>query len=136
MFGRKQTVPQPITLLAVRQVMADCLGLELEQVTATGSFYDELGGDDSIELIDLSFRLEKEFQIQEPLRSLNRYELWELDSSGRLTPAALEVIKLEFPFLTSDQLEPKTGPFTPPSLITAEFLYQLLTHVKQSETRN
>ncbi|MDB5334681.1 MAG: acpP 2 [Planctomycetaceae bacterium] len=127
MTDTSQTIPRPITMLAVRELIAECVGVELEEVTPTARFTDDLGGE-SIDVIDLAFRLEKAFHIKSPFKALNNDELWERDASGRLTPGAQELIRTKLPFLNIAQLESATGAFSPISLLTTELIYQMSLH--------
>lgn len=129
MADNSQTISRPITMLAVREIIAECVGVELEEVTPTARFTDDLGGE-SIDVIDLAFRLEKAFHIKSPFQALNNDELWERDESGRLTPTAQGLIRTRLPFLDVIQLESATGAFSPISLLTTELIYQMLLHAK------
>lgn len=119
--------PRPITMLAVREIFCDCLGVELDEVTPTANFFFDLGGE-SIDGIDLGFRLEKVFHIKLGFRALFSDELWQRDDSGRLTPGAREQFRSTLPFLDIEQFEAKTGSLTAQSLFTAEIVHQMLLH--------
>ena len=130
MTDSPQTTPHPITMLAVRELIAECVGVELEEVTPTARFTDDLGGE-SIDVIDLAFRLEKAFHIKSPFKALNSDDLWERDESGRLSPEAQALIRTRLPFLNIAQLESATGAFSPISLLTADMIYQMLRHAEE-----
>lgn len=131
MTDSPQTIPQPINMLTVRELIAECVGVELEEVTPTARFTDDLGGE-SIDVIDLAFRLEKVFHIKSPFKALNSDDLWERDASGRLTPQAQALIRKKLPFLNIAQLESATGAFSPISLLTADMIYQMLRHAEEN----
>ena len=132
MTDKSQSAPRPITMLAVREIMAECAGVELEQVTPSANFYSDLGGE-SIDVIDLSFRLEKAFHIKSPFKDLNREEFWERDATGQLTTAAKARIRTNLPFLDIAQLESVNGAFSPISLLTAELIYQMVSHTANQQ---
>ncbi len=130
MTDTSQTFPHPITLLAVREIIADCVGVDLAEVTSTANFFDDLGGE-SIDVIDLAFRFEKAFHVKAPFKALTRDELWARDASGHLTPTAIGLIRQELPFLNIEALERERGSFKATSLLTAEWMYQMLIHVER-----
>jgi acyl carrier protein len=49
----------------VRQIVADQLGVELEEVTLEASFVDDLGAD-SLDTVELVMALEEEFGLEIP----------------------------------------------------------------------
>jgi len=49
----------------VRQIVADQLGVELEEVTTEASFVDDLGAD-SLDTVELVMALEEEFGLEIP----------------------------------------------------------------------
>ena len=128
MTDTSQTIPHPITMLAVREIIAECVGVDLAEVTPSANFFDDLGGE-SIDVIDLAFRLEKVFHVKAPFKALSRDELWVRDASGHLTPTALGLIRQELPFLDIEALEREGGSFKAMNLLTAEWMYQMLIHV-------
>jgi len=93
----------PTVLEGVRRLIADVLQLELEEVTAPALFFDDLGGE-SIDLIELSFRFDKEFGVRVRFNDLTADAI-ELDEQGRLTAASLAVLKTRFPFLKLEAFE-------------------------------
>ncbi len=61
---------KPIKALVNKSVLsrtsiADCLGVEIEEVTPEARFFEDLGGE-SIDLLSLSFQFEKAFNIRTP----------------------------------------------------------------------
>jgi len=49
----------------VREAIAEALGLEMDEVEANSALFDELGAE-SLDLLDIVFRLEKTFDIKIP----------------------------------------------------------------------
>ncbi len=127
MTENSAATPQPITMLAVREIICECTGVELEDVTPQSNFVYDLGGE-SIDVIDLGFRLEKAFHVKVPFKGLVSDDLWQRDDSGRLTPAAREMFRQTLPFVDIEQLETRTGTLTAMSLLTVEIIYQMVVH--------
>lgn len=90
-------------LAEVRQLVAECLAIELEDVRAESWFFSELNGE-SIDLIELKFRLEKRYGFQLPLLEFKSDE-YTLDAEGRLTPASAALLRGKFPSLKLAGLE-------------------------------
>ena len=67
----------------VAEIMADALGCDVEQVKPDSSLIDDLGGE-SIDFLDLVFRLERAFKVKIP-----RGKIIE-DARGTLTEAEFE----------------------------------------------
>lgn len=67
----------------VAEIMADALGCDVEQVKPDSSLIDDLGGE-SIDFLDLVFRLERAFKVKIP-----RGKIIE-DARGPLTEAEFE----------------------------------------------
>src|SRR2546423_1749139 len=83
----------------VQQVLVDALGVDEEEVTPTAVIKDDLGAE-SIDFLDISFRLEKAFGIK-----IGKGEMMpeNLDKdpnfvqNGKLTPAGIAELKKRMP---------------------------------------
>jgi acyl carrier protein len=84
----------------VKEVLIDALGLDDDEVTETATLMSDLGAE-SIDFLDIVFRLEKSFGIKIP-----REELFPADSllsnpdfvsNGKLTEKGLEEFKAKMP---------------------------------------
>lgn len=118
----KSPVPEPLIDLEVRRAIAKALRKDEKAVTLEASIIEDLGGT-SLDFLDITFRLEQAFGLKLP-HNLLVDQIEELfgegtavDASGKLTPAALEVVRLrlgEHPAL-------KEGLFSDevPALVTA-----------------
>ncbi|MBN1488310.1 MAG: acyl carrier protein [Phycisphaerae bacterium] len=82
----------------VRQIIADILAIDAEEVVPTARFVEDLGAE-SIDMLELSFRCEKRFGIKDPFGELGKPGDLATDESGRLTPDSLATLKVRFPFL-------------------------------------
>lgn len=70
--------------LRVRQIVADSLCVELEDVQLKSNLIKDLGAE-SIDFLDIMFRLEKEFDIKIPQREIER------QARGGLEPEEFEL---------------------------------------------
>ena len=86
----------------VRRLVAEGLELELDEVPASALFFDL--ADESLDLLDLSFRIDKHFGVRVRFNDLTADAI-ELDDQGRLTSASLALLKTRFPFLKLDGFE-------------------------------
>ncbi len=88
----------------VRVALVDALGVDEEDVTPEATLVGDLGAE-SIDFLDIVFRLEKAFDIKIP-----RGELFPEDvltnpvyvQDGRVTPAGLEELRRRMPFANLD----------------------------------
>lgn len=87
--------------LRVRKVIAESLCVELEDVKLQSNLMKDLGAE-SIDFLDIMFRLEKEFEIKIPQREIERQarggispEEFEVD--GVLQPKGIERLRVLIP---------------------------------------
>ena len=76
----------------VREVLADEFGLDLGDITREATLIRDLGAE-SIDFIDMDFRLEKHFGIKIPRDEIYPRHLTEFVSSGRFTEEGIALIK-------------------------------------------
>src|SRR5579872_1909440 len=81
----------------VRRLVADVLQIELDEIEAPARFFGDLGGE-SLDLLELSFRMERHFSVRVRFNNLTANEI-ELDEKGCLTPASLALLKSKYPFM-------------------------------------
>ncbi len=81
----------------VRRLVAENLELEFDEVVAEARFFGDLDGD-SLDLLELSFRMERHFGVRVRFNDLTNNEI-ELDEKGCLTPASLALLKTKYPFM-------------------------------------
>ena len=84
----------------VRRLVAEVLQLPIDEVRPESLFFDDLDGE-SIELIELSFHVDKLYGVRARFQDLKSDD-FKLDGQGRLTPEALTSLKTRFPFLKLD----------------------------------
>ena len=83
--------------LRVRKVIAESLCIEVEEVTPSSLLIKDLGAE-SIDFLDIMFRLEKEFSIKIPQREIERQARGnmtaeEFEVEGMLQPKGLTRLK-------------------------------------------
>ncbi len=92
----------------VKDVLVDALGLEEEDVTEEATLMGDLGAE-SIDFLDIVFRLEKAFNIKVPREELFPAESVlnnpEFVSSGKLTAKGLAGLKSRMPHTDLSEFE-------------------------------
>ena len=92
----------------VQEVLVEALGLDDDEVTAEASLMGDLGAE-SIDFLDIVFRLEKAFGIKIPREELFPAEGLmnnpELVNNGKLTPAGLTELKTKIPHTDFSEFE-------------------------------
>jgi acyl carrier protein len=93
---------------AVREVLVDALGVDEEEVKPESILIGDLGAE-SIDFLDIVFRLEKAFAIKIPREELfpieNMMSNPQFVKDGKLTPAALSEIKSKMPHVDLSSFE-------------------------------
>lgn len=91
----------------VRECLAGALGINPEEIQPASSLVRDLGAE-SIDFIDILFRLEKAFDIKIPSGELfpaNLFNEERMVQSGRVTPEGLKVLREKMPFLDLTEFE-------------------------------
>jgi acyl carrier protein len=91
----------------VQGVLVDALGVDEEEVTPTATLRGDLGAE-SIDFLDIAFRLEKAFGIKIPRGEMFPEDLFnnqEYVQNGRITPAGLAEMKKRMPHFNFSELE-------------------------------
>ena len=92
----------------VREVLIDALGVDEEEVVAGASLMGDLGAE-SIDFLDIVFRLEKQFEIKIPREELFPIETMmnnpEFVNNGRLTEKGLAELKAKMPHTDLSQFQ-------------------------------
>lgn len=82
----------------------ETLAVEPQEVIPTARLFADLGAE-SIDVLDLSFRLEKRLGIKVQLEKAFTDESLETDSEGRLTPESIAEVQKKFPAMTAEMTE-------------------------------
>lgn len=109
---------------AVRDIIAECLGAEAEEVMPESNFFDDLGGE-SIDLLDMNYQIEKQLGIRVNFHQMFSSESWQFDEQGRLTGGTLEKLREEFPTIDIDQLGAAEG-VPARTLLTVQFITEVV----------
>ncbi len=91
----------------VQGVLVDALGVDEEEVTPTATLREDLGAE-SIDFLDIVFRLEKAFGIKIPRGEMFPEDLFtnaEYVQNGRITPAGMVEMKKRMPHVDFTELE-------------------------------
>lgn len=109
----------------VRGVLVNTLNVDIEEVMPNSSLYNDLGAE-SIDLLDITFRLEREFNIK-----INDDELFPIDifngsddciKDGKVTPAGIAKLKEAIPHGDFSKLGDNPQPSEIPTVFTVTAL--------------
>ena len=91
----------------VKEALIDALGVEDDEVTDEATMVGDLGAE-SIDFLDIVFKLEKAFEISIPRDELFPDDILtnaEYISDGKVTPEGLEKLKARMPFADLTKFE-------------------------------
>jgi acyl carrier protein len=91
----------------VQEVLVDALGVDEEEVTPNAVLRDDLGAE-SIDYLDIAFRLEKAFNIKVPIGEMMPENLASDPNyvkDGKVTPAGLAELKAKMPHADFTEFE-------------------------------
>ena len=91
----------------VKDALIDCLGVDDDEITTEATLSGDLGAE-SIDYLDIAFRLEKAFDIKIPRGELfpdNVLNNPEFVQDGKLTPTGLQQLKERMPHADFSQFE-------------------------------
>ena len=94
-------------LKKIQECLSGALGVKAEEIHPASSLVRDLGAE-SIDFIDILFRLEKAFDIKIPSGELfpgNLLNQEGLIEAGRVTPEGLKVLREKIPFLDLTEFE-------------------------------
>jgi acyl carrier protein len=91
----------------VQETLIDALGVDDDEVTSEATLQGDLGAE-SIDFLDIVFRLEKTFDIKIPRGELFPENLTSADSSlvedGKVTAEGIEELRKQLPYANVDKL--------------------------------
>ena len=111
-------------LTNVRETLVDALAVEPDEVTEDATLTGDLGAE-SIDFLDIVFRLEKSFDIKIPRGELFPDDLLnnpDFVSNGKFTPTGLEQIKKAMPHADFTEFEDDPDVNKMPDLFTVKTL--------------
>ena len=92
----------------VRTALVDALGVDEDEVTPTATMVGDLGAE-SIDFLDIVFRLEKNFGIKIPRNELFPESLFTADSgfaeNGRVTEKGLNELRTRLPHADKESID-------------------------------
>ena len=91
----------------VQGVLVDALGVDEDEVTPTATLRGDLGAE-SIDFLDIVFRLEKAFAFKIPRGEMFPEDVFsnqQFVQGGRITPAGMDELKKRMPHMDFSQLE-------------------------------
>ena len=109
----------------VLAIIAECVGCEVDEVADEQNFFDDLGGE-SIDLLDLSFHVEKRLGLRINFHQMTKDADWAFDESGCLSEQTVRRFQQEFPGLSLDDLGVTAGASIR-ELLTVGFIIALVT---------
>lgn len=124
-------IPREEIFQKVKEVLVDALGVDEEEVIPGARLMADLGAE-SIDFLDIVFRLEKTFSIK-----ISREELFpaegilnsgELVANGKLTAKGLEILKKQLPHVDMAEFEKNPTLAKLADLFTVEAIVKFLEH--------
>ena len=91
----------------VQTALVDALGVDEEEVTPQATMVGDLGAE-SIDFLDIVFKLEKAFGIEIPRKDLSPDEILtnaDFVQEGKVTPAGIAELKRRMPFVDFAKFE-------------------------------
>ncbi len=101
------TMPRTEILAKVRDILVDVLSVDEDEVTDDAVLTEDLGAE-SIDFLDILFRLEKEFGIKIPQEQLFNRDIVsnaEYLNDRKLNPAGLAALKQAMPYANLTEFE-------------------------------
>ncbi len=114
----------------VRETLVDALAVEPDEVTENATLTGDLGAE-SIDFLDIVFRLEKSFNIKIPRGELFPDDLLnnpDYVSNGKFTPVGLQQIKKAMPHADFSSFESDPDVNKMPDLFTVKTLVNYIEH--------
>lgn len=106
----------------VKDVLSDALGVDDDEVKSEATLQGDLGAE-SIDFLDIVFRLEKEFSIKIPKGELFPDDILnnpEFVDGDKMTPIGLEKLKSAMPHADFSQFEQSPDVSSMPDLFTVK----------------
>lgn len=102
------TATREEVLAKVRDVLVEALGVDDDEITPEATLEGDLGAE-SIDFLDIVFRLEREFGIKIPRGELFPESIFQGDPSlvqnGKVTPTGLAELRAKMPFADPAEIE-------------------------------
>ncbi|MCB9849610.1 MAG: hypothetical protein H6817_02780 [Phycisphaerales bacterium] len=82
----------------IREMLVDILGVDEEEVVPEARFFEDLNGE-SIDILELQFRLKQHYQVDIPIQELASSASIEVTPDGMITQDSLQQMAKRFPSL-------------------------------------
>jgi acyl carrier protein len=105
--------------------VADCLAFEQAEVTPESQFFSSLAGE-SLELLDLSFRIQKRFGIRTRFKDF--LEGWEFDPNGQVSQQTVDRLENSFPHIDWSGRLAAVSVKNPRDFVTVDLIADLVFH--------
>ncbi len=92
----------------LEQILMDVLGVDREELEPTARFFEDLGGE-SIDVLELSFRCEKQFGVKMQFETMVAGGEQDIDADGSARPEFVQRLQMTYPFLDASALPPRPG---------------------------
>jgi len=116
--------------VTVRETLVDALGVDDDEVTPTATLMGDLGAE-SIDFLDIVFRLEKNFSIKIPRGELFPENLVAADSgfivNGKVSPEGIAELRTKMPHANIDKLAADPRIEKVQDLFTVDMVVNFLT---------
>jgi acyl carrier protein len=117
----------PAILAQVQALVAEVLACESEEAAPKARFFKDLGGE-SLDILDLTFRCEKQFGVKLGFEKMLAAEFATADESGVLAPQSLVRLKEKFAFLDLSLLGDPPNKAQLADLLTVETIAAFIEH--------
>jgi acyl carrier protein len=133
------TVTEDTILEVVRTAVAEAMFVDKDEVQPTTTIFGDLGAE-SIDLLDIMFRVERQTGVKLEIEDLTRYiqgdlkdeEFW--NGQGRVTPAGLAHLKSAIPGFKLDALGDDVTPETLFAQITVQYVADRVTDLAERKS--
>jgi len=127
----------PIVWGKVRSAFAEALGLDDEEVALHNTIVDDLGAE-SLDFLDIAFRLERSFDIRIPRGGIETAARGELDDevyeqAGVLTAKALEGLRDAMPEIPASEFRDGLRTTEVPELFRVATFYNLVVRLQKQQ---
>ncbi|MFN7146610.1 MAG: phosphopantetheine-binding protein [Myxococcota bacterium] len=122
----------------VRSCIAEALGLDADEVEYSSKLIGDLGAE-SLDFLDIAFRLERAFDIRIPrggIEAASKEGLAEGESyevNGVLTPVALERLAQHMPEVPKAEFRPGLKVSEVPTLMRVGTFYNVVTNLRAAK---
>jgi acyl carrier protein len=119
----------------VREITADVLAIDEDDIKPGGSLIDDYGGE-SIDFLDLVYRLEREFKVKIPRGQVEQEARGALEDeafsqNGRLTEQGMVQLREYLSEVPADRFRDKMSVAEIPTLFTVETFCKLVLSAQQ-----